>query len=120
MGLDSARVSDDLNMDNYNLRFTSTLSMTSSDPTETFFVNLMKDLEERFSDSKLDQVSPTSFTVDSILIKLHPDAHARKQSSNHSNQKDLLISWKYDDEELGSRVLKFLKPPTEKAKDKFR
>jgi len=120
--LDSARVSDDLNMDNYNLRFTSTLSMTSSDPTETFFVNLMKDLEERFSDSKLDQVSPTSFTVDSVLIKLHPDAHARKQSTsgNHGNQKDLLISWKYDDEELGSRVLKFLKPPVEKGKDKFR
>lgn len=111
--LDAERVSSELNLDSYILRFTSSISLPTQDPTDTFFTNLAKDLEERFPECRIEQLAPTSFAIDSVLVKLHTGAAGkeRKASASGSGSKDLLVSWRFDEEELGSRILRFLKPP---------
>jgi len=104
--LEREQATKDLNLDEqqHQLRFTSSISMKSSETVDKFFSDLIKDLEEFFADSKIEKLGDTSCAIDSVLLKLH--SNASKKESN----KDLLISWRFEDEHLGSRILRFLRP----------
>merc|ERR1719476_1075449 len=104
--LEREQATKDLNLDEqqHQLRFTSSISMKSSETVDKFFSDLIKDLEEFFADSKIEKLGDTSCAIDSVLLKLH--SNASKKESN----KDLLISWRFEDEDLGSRILRFLRP----------
>lgn len=109
--LDSKTVSEELNLEEHQLRFTSSVKIESSESIDEFFSNLKIDLDECFAENSIEKLTDTSLAVDSVLLKLHNSS--LKESKKGTTVKDLLISWRFEDESLGSRVLDFLTPSSE-------
>ncbi|XP_057296053.1 integrator complex subunit 11-like [Hydractinia symbiolongicarpus] len=109
--LDSKTVSEELNLEEHQLRFTSSVKIESSESIDEFFTNLKIDLDECFAENSIEKLTDTSLAVDSVLLKLHNSS--LKESKKGTTVKDLLISWRFEDESLGSRVLDFLTPSSE-------
>ena len=109
MDRDTATKQLNLNMADHQLRFTSSVKIHSSESVEEFFANLKLDLEEYFRDRTVEKLAENSLTVDSVLLKLRPNSDAEGKKSS-STLKHLLISWRFEDEGLGSRVLEYLTP----------
>jgi len=107
---------DELNLSEHQLRFTSSVKIKSKETIEEFFRNLKIDLEECFKDNSVEQLTDSSMAIDSVLLKLHQssqDSASTKSKRETSSIKHLLISWRFEDESLGSRVLEFLTPSSE-------
>ena len=103
--IDSDKAKQELNIEEHHLRFTSSVKIESSESVDEFFSNLKVDLNECFSESSVEKLNESSLVVDSVLLKLREVKELKKSSVKH-----LLISWRLEDEKLGSRVLEFLTP----------
>ena len=111
--IESHMAANELNLDDHQLRFTSSVKIESSETLEEFFSNLKLDLEECFTKNSVQKLSAHSLAVDSVLLKYHSSAAIESSNKNKSSVKHLLISWKFEDDILGSQVLDFLMPSTE-------
>ncbi|XP_065674224.1 integrator complex subunit 11 isoform X2 [Hydra vulgaris] len=111
--VESHMAAHELNLDDHQLRFTSSVKIESSETLDEFFSNLKLDLEECFTTNSVQKLSAHSLAVDSVLLKYHSSAAVESNNKDSSSVKHLLISWKFEDDVLGSRVLDFLMPSTE-------
>ena len=110
--LETEKATQELNMEEHSLRFTSSIKIESSESVDEFFANLKIDLTECFTDHSIEQINETSLTVDSILLKLREVKELKKTSIKH-----LLISWRLENESLGCRILDFLTPTSATSND---
>jgi len=104
--LETEEAKRELNLDEHQLRFTSSVKIESSESIDEFFANLKDDLLERFREQSVEKLTDTSLAVDSVLLKLREVKELNKKTS----VKHLLISWRLEDEPLGCRVLEYLTP----------
>ena len=103
--LDTDQAKRELNLEEHQLRFTSSVKIESSESVDEFFANLKEDLIERFREQSVEKLTDTSLAVDSVLLKLREVNELKKTSVKH-----LLVSWRLKDEPLGCRVLEYLTP----------
>ena len=78
--------------------------------TEIFFRDLKIDLEECFTQNTVVQLTESTMAVDDVLVKFQLNDDEEIKAKKGKLVKQLLISWTFDDELLGSRVLAFLTP----------
>ncbi|XP_030835573.1 integrator complex subunit 11-like [Strongylocentrotus purpuratus] len=81
----------------HDIRFTSTVS-TSASSMEA----LTKKLKRRFPQESVQLMPDASIMMGAILLKM---------SAESDDNLDLLVSWPYQEEELGSSLLSMLQSP---------
>jgi len=104
--LETEKVVKEFGLKEHQLRFTSTVTIDSCDNPEAFFSKTRKDLEEQFEDCSIDKLGSHSLALDSVLIKFLLAKGSKERSS-------ILVSWQFQDEDLGSKVLSFLRSKSE-------
>ncbi|XP_041466608.1 integrator complex subunit 11-like [Lytechinus variegatus] len=92
-----SKVMQQLGLVEHDIRFTSTVS-TSASSMEA----LTKKLKRRFPHESVQLMPDASIMMGSILLKM---------SSESEESLDLLVSWPYQEEELGSSLLSMLHSP---------
>ena len=100
----------EMKLDEHLLRFTSSVKLESKESVEEFFSNLKVDIEECFPKSNVSQINESTLSVDDVIVKLQMNEGAEAKSKKGKLLKQLLISWTFDDEAIGSRVLEYLTP----------
>ncbi|ELT95478.1 hypothetical protein CAPTEDRAFT_151615 [Capitella teleta] len=91
----------ELGLNEHDVRFTSTLTITDNDSVAEMAEKLMKIFRESAQQHSLQQSSDGSISIaDSVLVKV---------SESDENDKSVLLSWSLQDEELGSHLLKIIK-----------
>ncbi|XP_067930415.1 integrator complex subunit 11-like [Watersipora subatra] len=90
----------ELDLPSQTIRFTSNLLLPISLPADEVTKKIMQALKTRAKVKDVSHNTDDSISVsESVLIKV-----AGEEGSN----KDILLSWSYQDEELGGQLLKFL------------
>ena len=100
----------EMKLDEHLLRFTSSVKLESNESIEEFFINLKGDIEECFPKSTVSQINESTLSVDDVIVKLQMNDGVEARSKKGKLLKQLLISWTFDDEAIGSRVLEYLTP----------
>lgn len=100
--LEKEKVMKEFSLREHQLRFTSTVIIESYENTEAFFSNIKRDLEEQFEDCSIEKLDAHSLILDSVMIKY-------LSSKSSKNRRSILVSWQFQDEDLGSKVLDFLR-----------
>ena len=107
--MEKEEVKQELNMEEHQLRFTSSVKLESSESVEEFFANLRDDLLERFANNTVERLNDNSLLVESVLLKLREVKEIKKSKTTI---KHLLISWRLEDELLGCQIVEYLTPST--------
>ncbi|ESO84307.1 hypothetical protein LOTGIDRAFT_132302, partial [Lottia gigantea] len=92
----------ELGLQEHHLRFTCTVSIEDEGPVSQTVDTIYKLTKSKLSNYPVQYSTDGSITVsESVLIKVSGD--------EEDDTKDILVSWSYQDEELGSYLLKILR-----------
>eukprot|EP00794_Sanderia_malayensis_P015390 gene15390-16969_t len=106
--LETDKVVRDFGLKEHRLRFTSTVTIVndrlqSHENLDGFFDEIRQELEEKFEECVVDKLGSNSLALDSVLIKF------LSSKSSNDRKRNVLVSWQFQDEDLGSKVLEFLR-----------
>ncbi|XP_074655305.1 integrator complex subunit 11-like [Tubulanus polymorphus] len=107
--IDPLQALETLGSQEHTIRFTSTLTL--DDPASTtpakFSEQLYQLIKSKLPDVNIQYSTDGSITIsESVLVKV---------SGDEDDEKEVLVSWSYQDEELGSYLLRMLKPSCEQT-----
>ena len=114
--METDQIKEELNIEEHQLRFTSSVKLESSESVEEFFANLKDDLLERFTGNSVERLNDNSLIVESVYLKLREVKEIKKSKTTI---KHLLISWRIEDELLGCQIVEYLTPSTAGADNDF-
>lgn len=100
--LETDQVMKEFGLRAHQLRFTSTVTIDSYELPEIFFNEIRRELEEQFEECSVEKLSSNSLALDSVLLKFLTNKSSKDRRS-------VLVSWQFQDEDLGSKILQFLR-----------
>ncbi|XP_078616191.1 integrator complex subunit 11-like [Branchiostoma floridae x Branchiostoma japonicum] len=92
----------ELGLKEHEIRFTSTVTIHDPQPTQATVERLYTHLKGTLKDHSIQHMPDGSIMIDSVLIKV-------SGSSEEEETKDFLVSWPYEDEDLGSHLMTVLR-----------
>ncbi|CAH1774605.1 unnamed protein product [Owenia fusiformis] len=100
--IDPSEAMKELGLPEHKIRFTSTLALENEGTVTQTIDKIFNLVKKRLKSASVQHSTDGSITIsDSVLIKVSGD--------DEESEKDVLLSWSYQDEELGSYLQRLLK-----------
>ncbi|XP_028514027.1 integrator complex subunit 11 isoform X2 [Exaiptasia diaphana] len=106
--LESEEAMKELGLTPHQLRFTSTVTMEITEPSHVILDRLHSHLGRLLPNYTIQRVAGGCLSIDSVLVKLSGSG-SDDRTAVQPTTCSLLVSWAFQDEELGSHVLSLLR-----------